>query len=197
MTKRTAVVTRETKEVKLSVSLNIDGKGKGEINTGVGMLDHLLLQISRHGLIDITISAEGDLHVDEHHTAEDVAIALGQAFDKALGERRGIRRMANAVVPMDESLAMVALDISGRGYAVVEAAFSGSKIGELPADIIKHMLESFASAAKINLHAIVLAGQDDHHKAEALFKALARALDEATQIDTRIKDDLPSTKGMI
>jgi len=105
--------------------------------------------------------------------------------------------MANAVVPMDESLAMVALDISGRGYAVVEAAFSGSKIGELPADIIKHMLESFASAAKINLHAIVLAGQDDHHKAEALFKALARALDEATQIDTRIKDDLPSTKGMI
>lgn len=197
MAKRTAVVKRETKEVKVSVKLNIDGNGMGEINTGIGMLDHLLLQVSRHGLFDITINAKGDLNVNEHHTVEDVAICLGQAFDEALGEKRGISRMSHALVPMDEALAMVAIDICGRGYAVTEVAFTDVKIGELPSDLIRHFLESFAVEAKMSLHCIVLYGTNDHHKAEAIFKGLGRAMDEATRIDKRIAGELPSTKGVI
>lgn len=201
MAKRTARVSRETKEVEISVELNIDGVGKNSINTGIGMLDHLVDHISRHGRFDITLKAEGDLHVDEHHTVEDVAIVLGRAFDEALGERRGIVRMAHAIVPMDEALALVALDISGRGYAVVEGAFAavpgGVRVGEIDIDLIKHFLESFAGEAKMNLHAIVMYGQDVHHRVEAVFKALARALDEATQFDRRIEGETPSTKGVI
>ncbi|MFC1999028.1 imidazoleglycerol-phosphate dehydratase HisB [Chloroflexota bacterium] len=200
MAKRIAEVVRETKEVKVHVQLDIDGIGKNQISTGIGMLDHLVDHISRHGRFDIMLKAEGDLHVDEHHTVEDVAIVLGQAFDKALGERRGIARMAHAIVPMDEALAMVALDISGRGYPVVEGAFSSEplvKVGEIGIDLIRHFLESFANEAKMNLHVIVMYGQDIHHRVEAVFKALARALDEATQIDKRIEGDMPSTKGVI
>jgi imidazoleglycerol-phosphate dehydratase len=201
MAKRTAEVVRDTKEVKISLSLDIDGTGKNQISTGIGMLDHLVDHISRHGRFDIMLKAEGDLHVDEHHTVEDVAIVLGQAFDKALGQRRGIVRMAHAIVPMDEALAMVALDISGRGYAVVEGAFAtvsgDAKVGEISTDLIKHFLESFANEAKMNLHVIVMYGQDIHHRVEAVFKALARALDEATQIDRRIEGETPSTKGVI
>jgi imidazoleglycerol-phosphate dehydratase len=201
MAKRTAEVVRETKEVKISLSLNIDGTGKNQIDTGIGMLDHLVDHISRHGRFDIMLKAEGDLHVDEHHTVEDVAIVLGQAFDKALGARRGIVRMAHAIVPMDEALAMVALDISGRGYPVIEGAFStvsgDTKVGEIKADLIKHFLESFANEAKMNLHVIVMYGQDIHHRVEAVFKALARALDDATQIDKRIEGETPSTKGVL
>jgi imidazoleglycerol-phosphate dehydratase len=201
MVKRTAEVTRETKEVKISAMLNIDGTGKNQIDTGIGMLDHLVDHISRHGRFDIMLKAEGDLHVDEHHTVEDVAIVLGQAFDKALGQRRGIVRMAHAIVPMDEALALVALDISGRGYPVIEGAFSAvsgdTKVGEIKIDLIRHFLESFANEAKMNLHVIVMYGQDVHHRIEAIFKALGRALDEATEIDKRIEDDLPSTKGII
>jgi imidazoleglycerol-phosphate dehydratase len=201
MAKRTAEVTRKTKEVKVSVHVDIDGTGKNQINTGIGMLDHLVDHISRHGRFDIMLKAEGDLHVDEHHTVEDVAIVLGQAFDKALGERRGIVRMAHAIVPMDEALAMVALDISGRGYPVIEGAFSAvpgdTKVGEIKIDLIKHFLESFANEAKMNLHVIVMYGQDIHHRVEAVFKALGRALDEATQIDRRIEGVTPSTKGII
>jgi len=201
MTKRTAEVVRETKEVKISLSLNIDGTGKNQIDTGIGMLDHLVDHISRHGRFDIILKAEGDLHVDEHHTVEDVAIVLGQAFDKALGARRGIVRMAHAIVPMDEALAMVALDISGRGYPVIEGAFStvsgDAKVGEIKADLIKHFLESFANEAKMNLHVIVMYGQDIHHRVEAVFKALARTLDDATQIDKRIEGETPSTKGVL
>jgi imidazoleglycerol-phosphate dehydratase len=201
MAKRTARVSRETKEVKISIELNIDGVGKNSIDTGIGMLDHLVDHISRHGRFDITLKAEGDLHVDEHHTVEDVAIVLGQAFDKALGERRGIVRMAHAMVPMDEALALVALDISGRGYPVVEGAFSTvpgeTSVGEITIDLIRHFLESFASESKMNLHAIVMYGQDVHHRVEAVFKALAKALDDATQIDGRIEGEMPSTKGVI
>jgi len=201
MAKRTAEVVRETKEVKIGLSLNIDGVGKNRISTGIGMLDHLVDHISRHGRFDIMLKAEGDLHVDEHHTVEDVAIVLGQAFDKALGEKRGIVRMAHAIVPMDEALALVALDISGRGYPVVEGAFStvsgDTQVGEIKIDLIRHFLESFANEAKINLHVIVMYGQDIHHRVEAVFKALARALDGATQIDKRIEGETPSTKGVL
>ena len=201
MAKRTAEVVRDTKEVKISLSLNIDGVGKNQISTGIGMLDHMIDHISRHGRFDIMLKADGDLHVDEHHTVEDVAIVLGQAFDKALGERRGIVRMAHAIVPMDEALAMVALDISGRGYPVIEGAFAtepgDTKVGEIKIDLIRHFLESFANEAKINLHVIIMYGQDIHHRVEAVFKALARALDEATQIDRRIEGETPSTKGVL
>ena len=197
MAKRTAVIKRETKEVKVSVVINLDGTGMGEVKTGIGMLDHLISQVSRHGLIDITLKAKGDLNVNEHHMVEDVAIALGKAFNEALGEKRGIVRMSHALMPMDEALAMVAVDISGRGLAVVEASFADTRIGELPSDLIRHFLESFAVEAKITLHAIVLSGTNDHHKAEALFKGLGRALDKAMKIDGRIAGELPSTKGII
>lgn len=194
---RTASVRRETRETKVAIELNIDGKGTSEISTGIGMLDHLLEQVARHGRFDIKIKAQGDLKVNEHHTVEDVAISLGKAFQEALGERRGIIRMGHAIVPMDEALALVAVDIGGRGYAKVEASFIKDYIGELPTGLIKHFLNSFALEARFNLHAKLLAGDDDHHKAEALFKALARALDRASEIDDRIAGEVPSTKGII
>jgi len=195
--KRTAVINRETTETKVSVELNLDGTGKGEVNTGIGMLDHLLAQLARHGLFGIKIKATGDLEVNEHHTVEDVAISLGMAFNQALGERKGIVRMGHALVPMDEALAMVAVDISGRGYAVVEAAFSDIWLGELSTDLIRHFLQSFAIETKLNIHTMLISGTNDHHKAEAIFKALGRALDEATKLDGRIIGEPPSTKGII
>jgi len=195
--KRKATVSRETGETKVKLELVIDGKGKCKANTGIGMLDHLLSQIARHGLFDINVEATGDLKVGHHHILEDVAICLGQAFDKALGERRGIVRMGHAVVPMDEALSLVALDISGRGYAVVEVALEGRDIGGLDTDLIRHFLVTFATESKINLHARLLSKGNDHHKVEALFKALGRALDIATMIDSRLGSDVPSTKGTI
>jgi len=195
--KRKATVTRETKEVKVKVDLMLDGRGKCAANTGIGMLDHLLGQIARHGLFDLTVEATGDLKVGHHHTLEDVAICLGQAFDKALGDRKGIVRMGHSVVPMDEALSLVAIDISGRGFAVVEVPLEGRDISGLDTDLIKHFLTTFATEAKLNLHARLLAKGNDHHRVESLFKALARALDTATRIDERIADDVPSTKGKI
>lgn len=195
--KRKATVSRETGETKVKVELLIDGKGKCKANTGIGMLDHLLAQIARHGLFDIGVEATGDLKVGHHHILEDVAICLGQAFDKALGQRRGIVRMGYAVVPMDEALSLVALDISGRGYAVVEVALEGRDISGLDTDLIRHFLVTFATESKINLHARLLSKGNDHHKVEALFKALGRALDIATMIDSRLGSDIPSTKGTI
>jgi imidazoleglycerol-phosphate dehydratase len=195
--KRTAAVKRESKETKVTIELGIDGKGISEISTGIGMLDHLLEQVARHGRFDLKIQAEGDLKVNEHHTVEDVAISLGKAFHQALGERRGIVRMGHAIVPMDDAVALVAVDIGGRGYANIDASFTKEYIGELPTGLIKHFLESFALEARLNLHAKLLSGEDDHHKAEALFKALGRALDDATEIDGRIAGEVPSTKGMI
>ena len=194
MANRLAVVKRETKETRISLELDIDGTGKYEINTGMKMFDHLLSQVAQHGRFDITISASGD---DPHHLAEDVAICLGKALGEALGEKRGIIRMADAAVPMDDALAMVAVDISGRSYTALELPFSDNDMAGFPTDLIRHFLESLASEAKLNLHARVIYGVNDHHKAEALFKALGRALDTATRIDERITGELPSTKELL
>jgi imidazoleglycerol-phosphate dehydratase len=192
--KRTANNTRETGETKISVALSIDGSGKFEIKTGSEMFDHMLTHIAQHGLFDIKITASG---WDQHHVVEDVAIALGQALNKALGDKKGITRMGHAIVPMDEALALVAVDISGRGYAVMDASFKRKKIGDLETDLVRHFLETFAQEAKMNLYAQVTSGENDHHKAEALFKALGRALDSATKIDARLAGRVPSTKGVI
>ncbi len=194
MAERKAKVTRETAETNVTVDLNIDGNGEFEITTGIRMFDHLLAQLAQHGVVDIRISASG---ADQHHVVEDVAISLGKAFSQALGEKRGIARMAHAVVPMDEALSAVAVDVGGRSYSVVDASFAGGEIGDLDADLVRHFLVSFASEARINLHAKVLSGINDHHKAEALFKALGRALDSATRIDERIAGRVPSTKELI
>jgi imidazoleglycerol-phosphate dehydratase len=161
------------------------------------MLDHLVEQIGKHGLFDLRVTATGDLHVDEHHTVEDVGLALGQAFDHALGDRAGIVRMADALVPLDEALASVALDISGRPYCVLEVNWTLDRIGELPASLVEHLLQSFATEARLTLHARVLAGDNDHHRAEAVCKALGRALCAASRIDPRRRGDAPSTKGSI
>jgi len=187
---------RETKETKVRVEVNLDGSGQANIATGVGMLDHLLEQIARHGLIDITIVATGDLQIDPHHTAEDVAICFGRALKKALGKREGIVRFGHAVVPLDEALALVAVDLSGRGYAALDLSWTGAKVGELPTDLVGHMLWSIATESKITLHARILAGTSDHHKAEAVFKALARSLGTAVRLDPRV-GGVPSTKGTL
>ena len=193
MGKRTAIINRETKETKISLELNIDGSGKWQIDTGIRFFDHLLAQLAQHGVFDIKISATGN---DQHHLVEDVAICLGRTFSEALGEKQGIFRMANTVVPMDDALAMVAIDISGRGYTVLELPFSGKDISGLEVNLIRHFLETFAAEARLNLHAKIGYGINDHHKAEALFKALGKALDTATRIDERISGELPSTKKL-
>ena len=195
--RRRAAVDRKTKETQVHVELDLDGQGEAKISTGVGMLDHLLSQIGKHGLIDITIKASGDLQTDEHHTVEDVGLALGRALDDALGQRQGIVRMANATVPLDEALATVAVDLSGRGYCVVDVPWTGPRVGELPSDLISHLLWSFASEAKLTMNARVLAGVNDHHKAEALFKALGRALGAASRLEPRLAGKSPSTKGTL
>ncbi len=194
MDNRTSVIKRDTKETKINLELNIDGSGKWEVDTGIKMFDHLLSQLAQHGIFDLTISATGN---DQHHVAEDVAICLGKAFTEALGEKRGIVRMADAAVPMDDALATVALDISGRGYTVLELPFSDNDMRGFATDLIRHFLESFAIEARINLHVRIAYGTNDHHKAEALFKALGRALDKATRVDERICGELPSTKDLL
>jgi imidazoleglycerol-phosphate dehydratase len=194
---RTSTISRHTTETDITLSLNLDGSGKTDIATGVGFLDHMLRHIAVHGLFDLDVKATGDLEIDPHHTVEDVGIVLGQAFDQALGDRKGIVRMGSAYTPMDESLAFVAVDLSGRPYAVIQAEWHTPSIGPLPTALIPHFLESFAFNAKINLHARVEYGRDDHHQAEALFKALGRALDTATLIDPRRAGSVPSTKGTL
>lgn len=197
MEDRRASVGRETRETRVTAEVAIDGTGQRDIHTGVGFLDHMLDQLAQHGLFDIKVQAEGDLGIDEHHTVEDVAIVLGRAFGQALGDRRGIARMGSGLVPMDEALAQAAVDIGGRGYAVVDAQFSQQWIGDISATLIPHFIQSFATEARITIHASILAGVNDHHRAEALFKALGRALDEATRIDVRRLEQVPSTKGTI
>ncbi len=194
---RTSTIHRQTTETDITLSLNLDGSGRATINTGVGFLDHLLRHIAVHGLFDLDVQATGDLEIDPHHTVEDVGIVLGQAFDQALGDRSGIVRMGSATVPMDEALACVAVDLSGRPYAVIQAEWHTPSIGLLPTTLLPHFLESFAFNARINLHARVEYGRDDHHQAEALFKALGRALDAATLIDPRRAGPVPSTKGTL
>ena len=191
------MVQRRTGETEVSVELDLDGVGVSDVGTGIGFLDHMLGSLARHGLFDLNVHANGDLEVDEHHTVEDVAIVLGRAFNQALGERRGIRRMGHAIIPMDEALALVAVDCGGRGQAFVEAGFAYSRIGDLGADLITHFVETLAREARITVHARLLVGENDHHKAEALFKALARALDQATAADERLADVIPSTKGTL
>jgi imidazoleglycerol-phosphate dehydratase len=193
---RHAHIHRKTNETEVTVSLDLDGQGDADVRTGIGFYDHLWGHVAHHGLFNLTIQASGDLDVDEHHTVEDVAIAFGQALNAALGERAGIVRMADAWVAMDESLAHVVVDLSGRPYTVFDAAFSTPKIGALGTSLIPHVFESIAAHGRLNLHARVLYGRDDHHKAEALFKALGRALDAATRIDPR-RTGVPSTKGML
>lgn len=194
---RTATVHRRTRETDVCVSLNLDGRGDHRVATGVGFWDHLLAQLAFHGLFDLEVQATGDLEVDPHHTVEDVALALGTAFHEALGDRAGLTRVGWALVPMDEALARVAVDLSGRPCAVVRARWSAPWVGTLPTTLIAHALESFAVAARITLHAHVLYGRDDHHKAEALFKALGRALSAATRPDPRRAGAIPSTKGTL
>jgi imidazoleglycerol-phosphate dehydratase len=194
MNERKATVARETAETNVRVEFNVDGSGQFQITTGIRMFDHLLSHVAQHGIFDIKISASGP---DQHHVVEDVAISLGKAFNQALGKKQGIVRMAHAIVPMDEALAEVAVDIGGRVYSVIEVDFNEASIGDLDADLVRHFLVSFASEAKINLHAKVPSGINDHHKAEALFKALARALDTATRVDERIAGRVPSTKEVI
>lgn len=194
---RTAEISRQTNETQITIKLNIDGSGQYEIATGIGFLDHMLTHLAVHGLFDITVQAHGDLEVDAHHTIEDTALVLGQAFDKALGDRKGIVRMGDCFAPMDETLAHVALDLSGRPYAVIQADWHTPYVGNIPTTLFPHFFESFAVTARCNLHARILYGRDDHHQAEALFKAWARALDQVTQIDPRRAGVVPSTKGML
>ena len=197
MSERKSHVERVTRETSIVADLNLDGQGRAKVQTGIGFFDHMLCAMARHGRFDLSLRAEGDLDVDEHHTVEDVAIVLGRALAEALGDCVGIRRMAHAIVPMDEALAMVAIDVSGRGYAVVEAEFDTPRIGQLGTDLIRHFIETLAHSARITVHARLLAGRNDHHRAEALFKALGRAMDDATRIDDRIGGQVPSTKGTI
>ena len=194
---RTSTISRRTSETDINLALNLDGSGKASVATGVGFLDHMLRHIAVHGLFDLDVKAAGDLEIDPHHTVEDVAIVLGQAFDQALGDRQGLVRMGSAYAPMDEALAFVAVDLSGRPYAVIRAEWHTPSLGLLPTALIPHFLESLAFNAKLNLHARVEYGRDDHHQAEALFKALGRALDAATAIDPRRSGTVPSTKGTL
>jgi imidazoleglycerol-phosphate dehydratase len=197
MSARTATVRRETGETQIEISLDLDGRGTAQVNTGVGFLDHMLVALARHARFDLIVDASGDLHVDEHHTVEDVGITLGTALGQSLGGRAGITRMGHAVVPMDEALALVAVDIGGRGYCAFDGAFDTPRIGDMGTSLVPHFFESLAMEARLNLHARLLTGRDDHHRAEALFKALARALHQATRLDPTLGGDVPSTKDFI
>ena len=197
MTARTATVSRRTAETSIDITLNLDGTGKFVTETGVGFLDHMLSHIAKHGVFDLEVRCTGDLWIDQHHTVEDIGIALGEALAQALGDKAGLVRAGSAYMPLDEVLAFAAIDLSGRPYAKLDLKLYGAEIGGLPPDLFNHFLESFTFAAKMNLHVRVLEGVNDHHKIEAAFKAMARALDAAVRIDARRGGDIPSTKGTI
>ena len=194
---RTATIRRKTSETSIDVTVNLDGTGVYTISTGIGFFDHMLEQLSRHGLIDMNVKTIGDLHIDQHHTVEDTGIAIGEAVKQALGEKRGIRRYAEALSPMDETLTRVALDISGRPFLVWKTEFSQKRLGEMDTEMFEHFFHSFAQAAGITLHVETLYGQNNHHIAESAFKGLARALRTAVEIDPRKADAIPSTKGTL
>jgi imidazoleglycerol-phosphate dehydratase len=194
---RRAAVERSTNETRISVSVDLDGSGKFDVATGIGFFDHMLEQLARHSLIDLTIKAKGDLHIDSHHTVEDTGIALGQAVAKALGERKGIRRYANADLPMDGTLTRVAIDVSGRPFLVFRTGFSQARIGEFDTELVQEWFRAFAMNAGITLHVETLYGDNNHHIAESCFKGLARALRAAIEIDPGQKDRVPSTKGTL
>ena len=194
---RTATISRTTAETAIDVTVNLDGTGLYEISTGIGFLDHMIEQLSRHSLIDIRLACAGDLHIDQHHTTEDSALALGQAIAKALGDRRGITRFGAVYSPMDETLTRIALDISGRPFLVWKSGFSQVKLGELDTELIEHWFHSFAGEIGLTLHVETLYGRNNHHICESLFKGLARALRQAIEIDARKADAIPSTKGTL
>jgi imidazoleglycerol-phosphate dehydratase len=194
---RTAEIHRTTKETDILVRLALEGTGSHRIASGIGFLDHMLTHLAVHGLFDLELQASGDLQIDAHHTIEDCALVLGQAFDQALGRREGIVRMGSAYVPMDESLALVAVDLSGRPYAVFQAEWRTAQIGVFPTSLFEHFFQSLAVTMRANLHARILYGSDDHHQAEALFKALGRALQAATHLDPRRAGAIPSSKGSL
>ncbi len=197
MTSRRASITRKTKETDIAVTVDLDGTGAYNVATGVGFLDHMLEQLARHSLIDITLKAKGDLHIDQHHTTEDCGIALGQALAKALGDRAGITRYASAFLPMDEAMTRVAIDVSGRPYLVWQVAFARPKIGEMDTELFREWFQAFAINAGITLHVESLYGENCHHIAETCYKGLARALREAITIDPRQGKRVPSTKGTL
>ena len=195
--KRIAKVSRKTLETNITVEINIDGSGKSKLNSGIGFLEHMLEQISRHGLFDLKIEAKGDLHIDAHHTVEDIGITLGQAFSKAMGDdRKGIRRYANAFVPLDEALSRVVIDISGRPGLEFDAQFTRARVGEFDVDLIHEFFQGFVNHANVTLHVDNIKGDNSHHQAETIFKAFGRALREAVEIDERVKGT-PSTKGSL
>jgi len=194
---RRAEIRRETGETKIEVAIDLDGTGRADVATGIGFLDHMLTLLSRHSLIDMLIRAEGDLHVDDHHTTEDVGIALGQAFAKALSDKKGITRYADCLMPMDETLTRVALDISGRAFLVFKADFPTEKIGTFDTELVREFFQAFASNAGVTLHVECLHGLNSHHIAESAFKGLARVLRLATERDARAADRVPSTKGTL
>lgn len=194
---RRAEIKRETGETKIAVAIDLDGTGRADIATGIGFLDHMLTLLARHSLIDMLIRAEGDLQVDDHHTTEDIGIALGRAFAKALGDKKGITRYADCLMPMDETLSRLALDISGRAFLVFKAEFPSQKIGTFDSELVREFFQAFASNAGVTLHAECLYGLNSHHVAESLFKGLARVLRKATETDARTADRVPSTKGTL
>ncbi len=194
---RTASINRNTKETEIAVEVNLDGTGQYEISTGIGFLDHMIEQFSRHSMIDIICRIKGDLHVDQHHTAEDSAIAIGQAIAKALGDKGGIMRYGSAYSPMDETLSRVALDISGRPYFVWKAGFTQERLGEMDTELFEHWFHSIADAVGLTLHIELLYGKNNHHIAESIYKGFARAMRQAVEIDPRKGGAIPSTKGIL
>jgi imidazoleglycerol-phosphate dehydratase len=194
---RTATVQRTTKETDIAITVNLDGTGEYHVTTGIGFLDHMVEQLSRHSLIDIRMDVKGDLHIDQHHTVEDSALALGEAVAKALGDKRGIARYGEAHAPMDETLTRCILDISGRPHCVWKSGFSQPRLGEMDTELFSHWFQSFSQTAGITLHIETIYGENNHHIAESMYKALARALRQAVEIDPRKGDSIPSTKGVL
>ena len=194
---RKAKISRKTKETSIAVEVNIDGKGRYKIETGIGFLDHMLEQLSKHSLMDITVKAKGDTHIDLHHTTEDTGIAIGEAINKAAGNRKGIKRYAHALIPMDETLTRVAIDVSNRPYLIWKVNLKVEKLGEMDTELFKEWFQAFSQSAGITLHIENIYGENSHHKIESCFKGLARSLKDAFEIDKRIKSSIPSTKGKL
>ncbi len=194
---RKAKISRKTKETSIAVEINIDGKGKYKIDTGIGFLNHMLEQLSKHSLMDITVKAKGDTHIDLHHTTEDTGIAIGEAISKAAGNRKGIKRYAHALIPMDETLTRVAIDVSNRPYLIWKVNLKVEKLGEMDTELFKEWFQAFSQSAGITLHIENVYGENSHHKIESCFKGLARSLKDAFEIDKRIKSSIPSTKGKL
>lgn len=197
MSQRTATRARQTKETKIEVAVNLDGSGDYEVSTGIGFLDHMLEQLSRHSLIDLKVAAEGDLHIDFHHTTEDTGIVIGEAVREALGDFKGLTRYGSATIPMDETCTRVSLDVSQRPYLIWQVAFTKPKLGDMDTELFKEWFQAFSQAAGVTLHIENLYGENNHHIVESCFKGLARALREAIEIDPRKSDAVPSTKGML